>query len=253
LLPPGIAGYDPAYRNPYRQTNLERAKRLLAEAGYPGGLDPATGEKLTIFFDNAGTTPEGRQFVGLVTRQVERLGITLQSRVWRDTVWQDRVDRGEFQFTYYGWYMDYPDPENFVFLLYGPNRRPGPNHAAYQNPEYDRIFEQMRSMDDGPERLRLIHRLRDIAQEDCPWVCVVHDEDMLLNYDWLSNVKPHGAALDLAQYRGVDAARRAEAQQRWNRPDYRPLLGVSAFLILGSLPAARVVRRHSHRRQRRRA
>lgn len=252
-LPPGILGYDPTYKNPYRQydPDLKRAKQLLAEAGYPGGIDPKTGERLTLYFDNSGTTAAGRQMVGLTQKQVEALGIRLESRVSRDVVWQDRVDKGEFQFVRYGWFADYPDPENFLFLMYGPNKRPGPNHTAYRNPEYDRLFEQMRVMDDGPERQAIIKRMRDIVVEDAVWIPVNHDEDLLLVYDWLHNVVPHGVANDTAKYWSVDGAERVARQRAWNQPNFWPALAILLVLVLGSVPAAGVVKRHRNRRLRR--
>ena len=253
IVPPGLLGYDDAYLNPYRQTSVERGKQLLAEAGYPGGVDAATGERLTIYFDNAAVTPEGLQFVGLLKKHVERLGITLESRSWRPIVWQDRIDKGQFQFTQYGWLADYPDPENFVFLLYGPNKRPGPNAAAYANPEYDRLFEQMLSMEDGPQRLAIIDRMRDIAVEDCPWVYLYHAEGLFIAYDWLQNVKPHPVANDTTKYQGIDAALRAERQAAWNQPSWPPAFVAAALLIVAMLPAVQVVRRRRGRRLRRRS
>src|SRR5262249_49784665 len=145
----------------------------------------------------------------------------------------------------------YPDPENFVFLLYGPNKRPGPNAGAYGNPEYDRLFEQMRSMDDGPERLSVIRRMREIAVEDFPWFYIIHYESLGLVYDWIGNYKPHPVALDSAKYRTVDGPRRARLQAAWNQPNYWPALGIALFLLLGSMPAAAVVRRRSTRKARR--
>src|SRR5262249_23263178 len=57
VIPPGIFGYDPEYRNPHRQYNLAQARQLLAEAGYPEGIDRKTGERLSIIFDNTATDP----------------------------------------------------------------------------------------------------------------------------------------------------------------------------------------------------
>jgi len=248
LIPPGIFGYDPAYRNPYRQYNPQRAKQLLAEAGYPGGIDPKTGERLVLHYDNAATTAAGRQFVSLVQKQIEAIGIKVESRSYRDLVWQQRVDNGEFQFINYGWLADYPDPENFVFLLYGPNKRPGPNSAAYNSPEYNRLFEQMRAMDDGPQRLAIIKRMRDIAVEDCPWIFLQHDESLGLAYHWLHNIKPHPVANDSAKYLRVDPAERVRAQLAWNKPDFRPPIVLALFMLVTGVPAVRTVRRRRNRR-----
>lgn len=250
ILPEGLFGYDPDYKNPYRQTNVEKAKRLLAEAGYPNGINPKTGKRLVLTYDNYATTPTGRQMVGLVKRQVERIGITLESKAWRNTVWQDRVDEGKFQFIDYGWLADYPDPENFLFLQYGPNKRPGPNHTAYRNPEYDRLFEQMRSMDDTPERLAIIKRMRDISVEDCAWVYRQHDTDMVLGHKWLGNVRPHPIANDTAKYYTIDGPLRASMQADWNRPNWWPAVGAALLLIIGSIPAAAAVNARSRRRVR---
>jgi oligopeptide transport system substrate-binding protein len=251
LLPDGIFGYDPAYRNPYRQYNVEQAKKLLAEAGYPDGIDPKTGDRLTIYYDNSATDAAGRQAVGLITKQMEAIGVRLSSRAWRGIIWQDRVDHGQFQFIQYGWLADYPDPENFLFLLYGPNVRPGPNSAAYNNPEYNRLFEQMRAMEDGPERLALIRRMREIAAVDCPWIFLQHDQNLALGYDWVRNIKPHPVAIDGGKYLAVDGPRRARLQAEWNRPNYWPAVAFAAFLIAGSIPAAATVRQRSRRQARR--
>ena len=158
--------------------------------------------------------------------------------------------KDQFQFIRYSWFADYPDPENFVFLLYGPNRHPGPNHAGYDNPAYDRLFERMRAMEDGPERLALIRRLRDIAARDCPWVYAWHDVTLSLHYDWLTNVKPHPMANDVAKYLRVDGGRRARLQEAWNRPNYWPAVAAGLLLIAGCLPAGATVRRRRVRRAR---
>ncbi len=76
IIPPGLFGYDKNYKNPFRRYDpkLTRAKQLLKEAGYPGGKDAKTGERLTLYFDNTATTAAGRQYVGLLEKQVSRFG-----------------------------------------------------------------------------------------------------------------------------------------------------------------------------------
>lgn len=253
VLPPSVFGHDEGYQNPYRQwdPNLTKAKQLLAEAGYPNGNDSKTGEKLVLNYDNSAITPLGRVQVGIVTKMIERLGIKVNSRTTRPNVFQDKLLKGQHQFIIYGWFADYPDPENFVFLLYGPNKRPGPNSANYANPQYDKLFEQMRSMDDGPERLALIKKMRDVAVEDAAWIPMYHSVSLSLNYDWLGNVKAHPIANDYNQYRTVDVEKRTRLRNEWNRPNLLPLLAVLTLLAVGIFPAVGVIRQRLNRRVRR--
>jgi len=246
-LPPGIFGYDPNYKNPYRQYDVKRARQLLAEAGYPGGIDPKTGQALVLYYDNTATTASGRQQIGLYQKEFKSIGINLVSRVSRDVVWQDHLDHGQFEIVSYGWIADYPDPENFLALFYSKNVRPGPNHMAYSNPEYDKLFEQRRSMDDTPQRLAIINRMRDIIVEDCPWIFNEHEETMSINYDWVHNVKPHPIALDYFQYEGIDGERRAVKERDWNQPKYWPIIGIILLIAIGSLPAISVVNKRRTR------
>jgi ABC-type oligopeptide transport system, periplasmic component len=253
VLPPGVFGYDPSFQNPYRRFDpqLTRAKKLLAEAGYPDGVDPKTGEKLTLYYDNTATNAAGRQSVGIVSRMIERLGIKVVSRPSLPDQFQAKLLKGQHQFIFYGWYADYPDPENFVFLLYGPNKRPGPNSANYANPEYDRLFEQMRAMDDGPAREEVIRKMRAVSVEDCAWIPVIHNVAVSLTYDWVKNVKAHPLASDAAQYRNIDVDLRQSRQRAWNKPNFVPLVVLAAIIVVGSLPAVAVVRQRVNRRVRR--
>jgi ABC-type transport system substrate-binding protein len=250
IVPPGLFGYDPNYRNPYRQPNVEKAKHLLADAGYPNGIDPATGKRLELDYDVAESGSAGRQVAALLKRQIESCGIELKIQSWQSVTWEERVRTGKTQFFGYGWLADYPDPENFVFLLYGPNSG-GVNYANYDNPEYNRLFEQMRSMNDGPERLAILNKMRDIAVEDCPWIYDSHSESLGIYYDWLRNTKPHGVANDTLRYWAVDGPRRARLQQEWNRPNYWPAIALAAILAAAILPAAKTVNDRRNRSIRR--
>ncbi|MCW3055903.1 MAG: ABC-type oligopeptide transport system,periplasmic component [Chthonomonadales bacterium] len=251
IIAPGLFGYDPNYKNPYRQPDLARAKQLLAEAGYPDGIDAKTGERLTLFYDNSLITAAGRQQIGLVVKQIEPLGIHVESRATRYPIFQEKLARGQFQFMSQNWYADYPDPENFVFVLYGPNKKPGPNAANYQNTAYDRLFEQMRVMDDGPQRQEIIEKMRAMVVEDCPWIYMSHSESIALTQPWIENYKPSPLVLDAVKYWNIDGAKRAQLQATWNRPNYWPSLGFALFLALGSLPAAAVIRQRTNRHVRR--
>jgi oligopeptide transport system substrate-binding protein len=249
ILPPGIFGYDPDYREPWRKfdPSLTQAKELLKEAGYPDGIDAKTGDRLTIYYDNQYVSAGGRQWVALVTREIQALGIHVESRSQRDVVWQNKIDGDDWQFTDYGWLADYPDPENFFFLLYGPNKRPGPNLTGYNNPAYNALFEKMRAMDDTPERIAIIRQLRTMIEQDCPYIFVENHQTLTLWHDWLAPIKPNPIASNLFKFRQVDGTLRVERQHEWNAPVLWPLALVAGLFVISAVPAARVVR-NRHRR-----
>jgi ABC-type transport system substrate-binding protein len=251
LLPPGVFGYDPNYKSPYKTVDIAKAKRLLAEAGYPEGNDPKTGRKLVLNFDTTAINAAGRIMVGILQNQIERIGIKVENRATRPDLFQDKLLKNQHQFIYYGWFADYPDPENFVFLLYGPNKKPGPNSSNYANPEYDKLFEQMRSMENTPERQAIINKMRDISAEDVPWIPVYHEVALSVGYDWQKNVKSHPIDNSFNQYRRIDFEERARKQQEWNRPYYAPVIILVLALVGSILPAVNVVRNRVNRRVRR--
>ena len=252
MLPPGIFGYEAGVSNPWSRTDVEQAKRLLAEAGYPGGIDPATGQRLTLNDDVIEAGVSERQASLFVKQQIERCGIAVNIQTWQTPVWEDRVKHGDrSQFFRYSWYADYPDPENFLQLLYGGTIG-GVNYGAYNNPEYNRLFEQMRSMDDSPARLAIIRRMRAVATDDCPWIFNCHSAGYGLSYDWLHNNKPHGVANDGLRYVRVDGARRAGLQRAWNRPNYVPVVVTALALLLAGIPAATTINARRNRSVRRR-
>ena len=100
-------------------------------------------------------TPERKPEIDWVVRQFAKLDIQLEVRATDNNQFQDKVRKGKHQVFWLGWNADYPDAENFLFLLYGPNSKSvsdGENTANYQNPEYDKLFAQLKTLDDGPEK-----------------------------------------------------------------------------------------------------
>jgi ABC-type transport system substrate-binding protein len=253
LLVPGLCGYDPNFVNPYRQYDpkLTRAKELLAEAGYPAGIDPKTGERLTINFDNSVESPTDRARELFFRKELEALGLKVVSRDSTYATFIEKTNHKKIQFFSWGWYADYPDAEDFLFLFYGPNAAPGPNTVCYRNPEYDRLFEQVRGMDNSPARAAIIHRMRDIAVEDCPWIYLFQNEAPVSFQPWVRNRWDNPILSDTIKYKNVAVAQRLQRQHDWNQPLWAPLAGVLAVLILGFIPAARTVNRQRNRRVRR--
>jgi oligopeptide transport system substrate-binding protein len=253
IIPRVIKGYDPTYKNPFREydPDLKRAKQLLEEAGYKDGIDPKTGKKLVLNYDNANTTSATRLQTGFIQKSIERLGIKIESRTTDYNHFQEKLHKNQHQFIVYGWVADYPDPENFLFLLYGPYKEI--NNTNYDSPEYNKLFEQMANMPDGPERMMVIAKMRDLSMAECMWIPLYHSVAVSVNYDWQSNVKGHPLANDFFIYRDIDNTKRAQRRAEWNRPRYEIAILPMAIIFLGALPAWNIFQKRIHRRVRQNA
>jgi oligopeptide transport system substrate-binding protein len=140
---------------------------------------------------------------------------------------------------YWGWNADYPDPENFLFLLSSAQAKvgkDGENAANYSNPEYDKLFEQMKNMQNSPARQAIIDRMLEILRRDSPWLWGYHPKNYVLQQSWLSNVKANVMANNKLKYWRVDARRRDMLRREWNQPALWPLwLGAVLLLLFGAL------------------
>jgi ABC-type transport system substrate-binding protein len=224
--------------------SLEEAKKLLAEAGYPNGVSTKTGKALTLNYDTTASGPDDKALMDWRRKQFAKLGIQLVIRGTDYNRFQDKVRNGKTQLFSWGWSADYPDPENFLFLLYGTNgavvtNGAGVNSANYNNPEYNRLFEQMKTMKNSPERLEIIKKMVKIAQEDAPWVWGMHPKSMALYHMWYSNVLPHAMSDDTLKYKRIDGKLRAKKQEEWNQPVLLPLILLILFPILMAYPLYR--------------
>lgn len=261
-VPPGIFGYveGEAGINPYVyewqdgeavRKPLDEAKKLLAEAGYPRGRDAETGEPLVLYFDVPASGPDSKAQLDWLRKQFRKLNVQLVIRSTDYNRFQDKMRRGRAQIFQWGWNADYPDPENFLFLLYGPNGKvetKGENAANYKNEAFDKLFESMRVMPNSDERLKIIQRMADIAREDAPWVWGFHPKMFTLYHAWNHNIKPNLMANNTLKYRRLDTDLRQQLQDEWNRPTVWPLLLLLLGLLIVILPAVMVYRHKKHKK-----
>ncbi len=220
-----------------KRKSIAEAKRLLAEAGYPNGVDAKTKQPLVIHLDTTANGVGNKSRLDWIRKQFDKIDVQLDVRSTDYNRFQDKIRRGDTQMFYFGWNADYPDPENFLFLLHGPQgkvKQGGENASNYSNPEFDRLFEQMKNMDNGPQRQAIIDEALEILRRDSPWLWGYHPKQYVLQHDWLNNIKPNIMANNKLKYWRVDAAEREQLRSTWNRPAYWPLvLGFVAVSLFG--------------------
>jgi ABC-type transport system substrate-binding protein len=260
-IPPGIFGYRSGREgiNPYvydwsneraQRKSVEHARKLLAEAGYRGGLDPQTQQPLLIHLDTTLTGVGAKSRLDWYAKQFEKIGLQLVLRSTDYNRFQDKLRKGAVQLYFLGWNADYPDPENFLFLFHGPQgkvKHHGENTSNYESAEFDRLFDSMKHMPNGPERQAVIDRMVGILQNDSPWVWSFFPVQYTLQHAWLQNGKTNAMANNGLKYLRVDTKLREAMRQKWNQPVIWPVALILLLLLVSVVPAIAVYRRRERR------
>ena len=224
------------------------AKQLLVEAGYPGGRDAASGKPLVLNYDyQRAITPELKTELDWMVKQFAKIGIQLEIRATDFNQFQDKMLKGKAQVFWWGWQADYPDAENFLFLLYGPNgkfKHGGQNSSNYENAEYDGLYRELQTLDDGPRRQQVIDRMVEISRQDAVWAYGFFPWAATAFQPWVHNGKTSALIKDMAQYYRLDVEQRAALQAQWNRPVMWPMA-----LLLAGMAALGIVAWRSHVRR----
>jgi len=150
--------------------DLEKAKSLIAEAGYPNGIDPKTGRRLVLTLSIGRASQDSREAGELTAAFYEKIGVKLEMSFMTWDAFLKAVNDGRVQLFRMGWVGDYPDAENFLQLFHSRNVSPGANHTNYVNPAYDREYDEAMAAVTAEERNRHWAKCQEIVREDCPWV-----------------------------------------------------------------------------------
>ena len=170
-IPPGVAGHDPNYRS-YIPYDPRAANALLDRFGFRRGADgyraQPDGAPLTVRYSSS-PTERDRQFDELMKRSLDSIGIRFEVHkgTFAELIKLGHECRIMLKTT--AWIADYPDGDNFMQLLYGPNTGQS-NSACYRSPEFDRRYEKSRLLPDGPERDRLYREMTRQMEVDAVWL-----------------------------------------------------------------------------------
>jgi oligopeptide transport system substrate-binding protein len=256
ITPPNMIGHFEDYASPSQRHDPEEALRILREAGFNvegAGAnvvtrDPDTGRQVTVNVLLRRNNEAMREYARFLRSSGLKIGVIIESELMTFPEWLQRTDDNAGQIFDAGWVMDYPDAQNMLQLLYGPNRPPGINNSAYESPEFDRAYSEMVVLDEAdPEKLErkleLIRELNEIFDRDVPWILMENREDVLLHHQWWVPPKPNYFAYTHIKFEHADTARRSELAVQWTSAKLWPqvILGLLLALPLAAV-GVRIVR-----------
>ena len=153
------------------EADLEKAKELLAEAGYPNGEGFPIIEYMT---NDAGYNKPVAEYLQSAWKD---LGITMDIKIVEWSTFTPTRRAGDFEICRGGWVYDYDDPSNMLNLLASTS---GNNDGKYSNPEVDKLLEEARSTADKAEHYEKLHAAENLIMEDAAVSPLVYSSDFYL-------------------------------------------------------------------------
>ena len=166
ILPPGLPGYNPNVSD--YEFNPEKAKQLLWESKYGEALE--RGDFPRIILTTAGSfgAAVGLDLEVILQMWEENLGIKIEIQQTEFATYLQDLNRHRFQMFNIGWIADYPDPENFLDVLFHGDS--STNHTRYNNTQVNAILEKARIEQDQELRYKFYHQAEELILQDPPWV-----------------------------------------------------------------------------------
>lgn len=171
IIPAGVAGHNPNFKGAPKY-DPAAANALLDKFGYKIGADgyraQPDGKPLAVEF-GTGTKAIDKQWNEYWQKTFDGLKIKVN---WKTGKWNElnkASHQGQLQMWGLAWGADYPDGDNFMQLLYGPNSGES-NSANFQHPDYDKLYAASLKLPDGPERQKLYDAMNKIVVAQQPWV-----------------------------------------------------------------------------------
>ncbi|MFN9507068.1 MAG: ABC transporter substrate-binding protein [Rubrivivax sp.] len=214
---PNVWGYDPTFKSEMSEYNLPRAKALLDMYGYvdrdgDGWRDLPDGKPLLLEY---ATQPDqqSRQLIEQWKRNMDALKVRIEFKPakWPENLKSSRA--GKLMMWGVGWLAGQPDADTFIAMAYGPNKGQS-NHARFDHPEVNRLYEQQRMLPDGPERQALINQARNLIIAYMPYKVHVHRIFTDLTHPWVTGYERNIFVREQWKYVDVDAAAQRAAVGR---------------------------------------
>ena len=206
VMPPAVAGFDPNYRSSMTYDPL-LANKLLDYFGYRRGADGFR------------TLPDGKPLVLQIHREMDvryaeiaelwkrgldQIGIHAEFPVGNFQDNQKAAIECKLMMWNSAWNADYPDGENFLQLLYGPNAHQG-NFSCYQSANFDALYKKAMALPPGPERTQLYAQMNRQMEADTPWRVNTTRVRDWVSQPWVEGFKKHPILNAEWQYMDIQA------------------------------------------------
>jgi Bacterial extracellular solute-binding proteins, family 5 Middle. len=189
-MPPVIAGYNDAISD--YEYDLEKAKQLLAEAGYPDGFEI----ELWAMPVPRPYMPDGQKVAEAIQASWAKIGVKAKIVSFEWATYLEKTAAGEADAFMLGWTGDNGDADNFLYVLLDKDNIGTNNYTYYSNDELHDILIQAQREVDGDKRNALYRQAQEIIKEDAPWIPLVHSQPLLAGRSDIKNFKPHPTGSD---------------------------------------------------------
>jgi ABC-type transport system substrate-binding protein len=210
-VPPGVAGHEPQYRNSIAY-DPRLANALLDKFGYHRGADgyrrQPDGKPLILKYYSV-PSERDRQFDELMKRSLDAIGVRVEIYKDRFAELIKLANQCRLMMKHAAWIADYPDGDNFMQLLYGPNTGQT-NSACYRSPAFDARYEKSRRMPDSAQRNQLYREMTRQMEADTAWLLTDSRYRNVLLQPYVIGYKK--SAVNAAEWMYMDIER--EAQRR---------------------------------------
>jgi peptide/nickel transport system substrate-binding protein len=194
-VPSGLPSFDPKRVKGF-DYDPAKARRLLAEAGFPDGR----GLPVIKLY----STEQYADLTNYIASQLQEVGIHVQVEIQQIGLLREMAAKSEAAFFRANWMADYPDAESFLTCFYGGNPAP-PNYTRFQDPYFDKLYEKALAENDDSSRYRLYQQMDSIVMEQAPVVPLYYDQSVRFLHPWVKGLNGNG--LNLLELRKVTVRR----------------------------------------------
>lgn len=190
-IPPSVSGYNDAIEG--YSYDPEKAKELLAEAGYADGFEM----ELWAMPVPRPYMPDGEKVAEVIQKNLEDVGITAKivSHEW--ATYLELAEKGEADAFMLGWTGDNGDPDNFIYVLLDEDNIGSNNYTYFKHDEMHELLIEAQTEVDEDKRIELYKEAQEIVHEEAPWVPLAHSTPLLGGNSTLTGFSPHPTGSDL--------------------------------------------------------